>query len=74
MIHDNYNGTAHCVECEGSCKLTGSDRHLTAIVRALFETRHHTRAGTWMSPVLRSALEAAGVDIAHHQRRAAETC
>lgn len=29
VIHDHFSGSAHCRECGGECKLTGSDRALT---------------------------------------------
>lgn len=36
-IHDHFDGSAHCVECGGSCKLTGATLTLTQLVRALCE-------------------------------------
>lgn len=37
IVHDHFDGSAHCVECGGNCVLTGGDLLATALVRELFE-------------------------------------
>lgn len=36
-VHDNFDGSAHCIECEGPCRLTGDDRAVTSLVRYVLE-------------------------------------
>jgi hypothetical protein len=36
-IHDHLDGSAHCVECGGSCRLTGDDLEVTRLVRFITE-------------------------------------
>lgn len=36
-IHDHMDGSAHCIECKGPCKLTGEDCALSAFVRFALE-------------------------------------
>jgi hypothetical protein len=66
-IHDHFGGYAHCVECEGSCRLTGAELGYTALVRALFE-------GEWYGaqPIPHAAvgqLAYAGLDVRHFRER-----
>lgn len=63
MIHDIFDGSFHCRECSGPCLLTGEARHLTRIVRYLFEmavlgNNSYLVLGGMMQP----ALEDAGVN------------
>jgi hypothetical protein len=32
QVHDHFDGSAHCVECEARCKLAGFDLGLTQFV------------------------------------------
>jgi hypothetical protein len=36
-IHDHFEGTEHCIECEGRCQLTGEDMALSEFLRNTFE-------------------------------------
>lgn len=38
VCHDHFDGSAHCVQCGGECRLTGNDMAYTALVRALCES------------------------------------
>jgi len=33
IIHDHFDGSAHCVECSGHCALTGEARAVTEFIR-----------------------------------------
>ena len=68
MIHDHFDGSAHCVECDGPCKLTGDSLHLTQVVRAYFEECAITRRKPW--PWMAYYLKQTGLDINKHLRRA----
>lgn len=37
VVHDHFDGSAHCVQCGGDCRLTGAERLLTDLVRSLLE-------------------------------------
>lgn len=37
VCHDHFDGSAHCVECGGPCRLTGSEMAYTALVRSVFD-------------------------------------
>lgn len=36
-IHDHFDGSAHCVQCGGECRLKGEKRLLTEMIRWSFE-------------------------------------
>lgn len=40
-IHDHFDGSAHCVECAGRCKLTGEDLAITEYIRFTMESLAH---------------------------------
>jgi hypothetical protein len=42
-IHDHFDGSAHCVECGGECRLTGSNLAVTSLVSDIMD--HTERAG-----------------------------
>lgn len=37
-VHDHFDGSAHCVECDGECRLTDCPLAYTALVRFLFQS------------------------------------
>lgn len=70
-IHDHFNGSAHCVECEGDCRLDGGERLATNLIRWIFE---QWASGNYMpSYILTCEIKDAGVDMEHFRRRAKET-
>ena len=71
MIHDNFDGSNWCVDCDGPCKLIGADKVLTNLVRRIFEC--HAHSGSRLCPCTEMALKDAGVDIARFKKRAEET-
>jgi hypothetical protein len=80
MIHDHYDGSAHCVECGGPCRLVGSELALTRVVRAIFEQfDRETLESIYYDPprpvfgFLRDMLIEAGVDVRKHAARAEKT-
>ncbi len=70
-VHDHFDGSAHCVECQGYCTLTGSDLHLTRVIRFALEQLAY--AGYRPNQLLRESLEAAGVNDVEHFVARAET-
>lgn len=66
-IHDHFDGSAHCIECGGPCRLPDDERRVTSLVRYLFESSRY------MNMMMRSVLEEFGVDIPAFQKRASET-
>lgn len=55
MIHDHFDGSAHCVECEGPCRLQGDDRLVTNLVRWVIEFSAVVHKG-WMWDFMTDAL------------------
>lgn len=55
-IHDHFEGSAHCVECGGPCKLTGDARALTEMIRWRLEAR------PFLNPSERETIRKAGGD------------
>lgn len=37
IVHDHFDGSAHCVECKGSCQLSGDALNVTRLVRSTIE-------------------------------------
>lgn len=74
IIHDHFGGTAHCIECEGPCVLSGDDRAASALVRYTLEFAEKVHKG-WMWDFTRDALlELLGpARLSKFQRRAEET-
>lgn len=54
-IHNHFNGSAHCVECNGSCCLTGMDKHLTQYVRYTMEYLDMQHGG-WLPSQIEEAF------------------
>ncbi len=49
-VHDHFDGSAHCVECFGKCKLAGAELALTTLVRIIFESwAIHGQAPNYMT-------------------------
>ena len=57
IVHDHFEGSAHCVECKGYCRLAGDDRALTRFVRYVLENFAYTSRDGWMPPFIESALD-----------------
>jgi hypothetical protein len=70
-IHDHFNGSAHCIECEGQCQLTGADRLVTNLIRFIFEQW----ASGYCTPslMLTETLKESDIDFEHFKTRAKET-
>ena len=43
-VHDHFDGSGHCVECEGPCRLARSDLLLSQLIRYTME--QHVVQGT----------------------------
>lgn len=67
VVHDHFDGSAHCVECGGHCTLTGSDMAYTALVRALFEV---DAMGYPLAYYAEAQLTRAGVNVLNFRQRA----
>lgn len=72
-IHDHFDGSAHCVECAGPCQLTGAERHLTSVIRWMFERAAIVDEHPALWGLMRDALVDAGLDVERHWKRARET-
>lgn len=72
MIHDHFNGSAHCVECQGQCRLTGDERAVTALIRFTLERLAYRDEG--LSSFQVDALLQLGIDPGRFMLRARECC
>jgi len=54
IVHDHFEGSAHCIECDGPCLLKGEDRALTDFLRWTLE--HHARSWTHLRSFEEDAL------------------
>lgn len=75
IVHDHFDGSAHCVECGGTCKLTGDERAVTEVVRWTLEFAESVHKG-WMWDFQKDALGRLVGDpevLKKLQRRSAET-
>lgn len=45
VIHDYFDGTDHCVECKGHCRLRTDDAAVSEVVRGIFENSVWQRWG-----------------------------
>lgn len=59
-IHDHFDGSAHCVECGGTCQLGGAERTATELVRWLCEQR--ARVGHGLNMLEAATIRGAGAD------------
>ena len=55
VVHDHFDGSAHCIECAGSCLLVGDDRAITDLVRWTLEFVESAHKG-WMWDFTKDAL------------------
>jgi hypothetical protein len=55
-IHDHFDGSAHCVECQGPCLLTGEDRTVTELARHIMEFFAYAH-GSWIPEFIRQTLQ-----------------
>lgn len=60
-VHDHFDGSAHCVQCGGECKLTGAERLATDLVR--WHMRILARQKWTLDSSTRDSLEKFGVDV-----------
>lgn len=67
VVHDHFEGSAHCVECGGDCKLTGTEMAYTALMRWLFDGEAN---GSIMSHNALGQIARSGVDIEKFRTRA----
>ena len=76
IIHDHFDGSAHCVECGNKpCELRGDDRAVTDIVRWTLEFADSVHKG-WMWGFQKDALSrilGGPATLEHFQTRARET-
>lgn len=72
VVHDHFDGSAHCVECDGDCRLIGSDLLATKLVRNWMEYVA-LQPKWWMPPGFESALEDAGVNVPQLKNRAIQS-
>lgn len=70
MIHDHFEGSEHCVECEGNCRLTGDDLAVTTLVRYVFESAAWTHRH--LGGLEAHGMECLGVEVRRFERRAKE--
>jgi hypothetical protein len=68
MIHDHYDGMAHCVECKGHCQLSGDELNVTRTIRYLVESLAYQGLGLGM--MTRDALRDLGLDPERIWKRA----
>ena len=71
IIHAHFDGSAHCVECSGSCRLTGAARIATDLARWMCESATLHKTGLNMSE--EATLRGGGVDPDKHMNRARAT-
>lgn len=71
-VHDHFDGSAHCVECGGWCKLTGEQLGLTQFVRFTLESLAYNGWKT-LPNFHADALRNMGLDGEALMRRAVET-
>jgi hypothetical protein len=71
-IHDHFDGSANCVECEGACSLSGDARWLTEMVRWLLAGRAH-KGAPFLTVLEKGTIDAAGADSLRLITRAHET-
>jgi hypothetical protein len=67
-LHDHFDGSAHCIQCGGECRLSGAELALTEMIRWQFEAI--ARGAAFLSYAERSTLERIGVDIEAFMQRA----
>ena len=71
-VHDHFDGSAHCVQCGGPCKLTGALLFFTQLTRWLFECEVFQNRPLALG-LMGQTLADAGVNIPAFKKRALET-
>jgi len=72
VVHDHFDGSAHCVECNGDCRLTGGNRLATQLVRYWFE-QAAMQPVFWIAPCAMDSLGKVGVNVDHFRARAIQS-
>ena len=72
-IHDHFDGSSHCVECNGPCRLKDESLMLTRLVRYVFDLQA-SEGNKKPNGFLLVPFEYAGVDWRPFWKRALETC
>lgn len=66
VVHDQFDGSAHCIECGGDCRLTGIERAYTKLVRFTLEHAAILSDVAWVTTCVQSSIvEAMGLDRFH---------
>ena len=72
-IHDHFDGSMHCVECGGKCRLSGDALTATELARWLLESRARGPSQrAWLNLSEQGTLKRAGVDVDRFCQRATE--
>ncbi len=71
VCHDHFDGSAHCVECKGPCRLIGTEMAYTALVRAVFDNAAFLGIAPPYS--MTRQMEDSGVPVQNLWRRAKVT-
>lgn len=67
-IHDHFDGSAHCVECQGQCRLPPAELLATGLIRDFCEQWASGYSRPWMM-----RLKDAGVNLTAFMERAKTT-
>lgn len=76
QVHDHFDGSSHCQECRGPCRLDAAALTLTRLIRAWFEGQAfefrngRQRDRFHCNLIVEGILKEAGVDIAGFWARA----
>jgi hypothetical protein len=62
IVHDHFDGSAHCVECGGECQLAGHELFTTQLIRSLCES------SLYQNRPLSMSLEMTIIDTIGHDR------
>ena len=69
-IHDHFEGTFHCIECRGQCRLTGESLRMTTFVRNVCEFLAYT--DYWIPPQIEEQLRSMVRDYAGFKKHCLE--
>ena len=70
-IHDHFDGSAHCIECAGPCRLEGEALLATKLIRFILEQWAVGYSTPNMLPT--STIKESGIDFENFKKRAKET-
>jgi hypothetical protein len=73
LIHDHFDGSANCVQCNGSCKLEDVRLMATELVRWMFERWALNYPGSEPDMMVMSTFEKFGLDVNGAKARALES-